>query len=212
MINGFLKNQRSSSKLTCKQNKYSDELKAITGILTIRRSLTRPFPAATQKRLVVALAIERTRDRSSSCDSLKLYFILSFNKTFFIHFNLNNSEHFLISGDVLLFEIFNQEEENVEFRLSDFHKKIKNPLNNKEELLLVGIIRYIDMIISARTRYRIVSGEDISQGTNGHYTTIVYRRGNTSWVEFDDCQPKQIPRSHNFKVVPRLLMYIKESK
>lgn len=118
---------------------------------------------------------------------------------------------FIIPGDVVLFEPFNHDEKNVTFRLSDFHKKLRNPLNRDEELLLIGIVRYLDMIGSEKTRSKLIS-ESISRGPDGHYTAVAYRRGNTSWIEIDDTQTKQIPRGQNFKVVPRLLMYVKNSK
>lgn len=102
--------------------------------------------------------------------------------------------------------------------LSDFPtytKNLKNPLNPNEELLLIGIIRYTDYIGYTRLRRIKLHHEDIDsvpQGPDDHYTCVAYRRGNTAWVEIDDRESKQIPRPANFKVVPRLLMHIKNSE
>ena len=52
-----------------------------------------------------------------------------------------------------------------------------------------------------------------SQSVTGHYTTIIYRKGDPiNWIEFDDLKNHYINRKGNYKIVPRLLMYIKEIK
>lgn len=44
-----------------------------------------------------------------------------------------------------------------------------------------------------------------------HYTAFVYRRGNTGWMEIDDLKKQVQYHKQVTHVVPRLLVYVKES-
>lgn len=109
-------------------------------------------------------------------------------------------------GEIVVFQVFNAFEENVYFNLDQLHLQIDNPLNPESELLLMGAVGYHG-----------VSGlqagcQPNSNSANGHYTTFVYRRGDTSWMELDDLRNNSIFRIKKHKIVPRLLMYIKNNK
>lgn len=86
--------------------------------------------------------------------------------------------------------------------MDEFYKSILNPVNPETELLLIGIVGYHG-IGGLKRR----SSEGIA-----HYTAFIYRRGNTGWMEVDDLQKKSIYRPLSYKIVPRLLIYVKNKK
>lgn len=62
---------------------------------------------------------------------------------------------------------------------------------------------------------RRVSDETLLQQLNsesmGHFVTYSFRRGNTCWVEADDLIGHTKFRKGNYKIVPRLIVYVKEA-
>jgi len=84
--------------------------------------------------------------------------------------------------------------------LKNIQKTIKNPLNDKNDLQLIGIINYKSPPMTTRS---------IEHGI-GHYTAI--SRRSESWIEYDDLIPtahKSIKRTNY--VHPHVLMYINDN-
>ena len=105
--------------------------------------------------------------------------------------------------------MFNATEENFYISLKEIHKKITNPLCKNEELQLVGSVNY-----HGKSGLPTRHAEESLQSVTGHYTAVIYRKGDptTNWIEFDDLKNHSINRKENYKIVPRLLMHIKEIK
>jgi len=84
--------------------------------------------------------------------------------------------------------------------LEDIPKRIKNPLNNKNDLQLIGIINYKQPSMTTRSIEHSIE----------HYTAI--SRRSESWIEYDDLVPtahKSIKKTNH--VHPHVLMYINDN-
>lgn len=111
-----------------------------------------------------------------------------------------------ISGDVLLLQIFNENEDNSKIALKDFQRTIKfsEKFANGNEFMLMGVVNYQGIGGSTRSSITTTSG--------GHYTAFAYRRGNTSWMRMDDHRDSCEFSKDFIKISPRLLMYVKKPK
>lgn len=119
-----------------------------------------------------------------------------------------------VAGDVVIFSIYNEEEDNISYRLNDFHKMIDNPLDKENPLYLAGVVGFTGPVGILSTRLSTDNqDEDSDKEPLGHYMSYSYRRGNTSWMVANDegKNPKTKNRSGRYKVVPRLIMYVKRT-
>lgn len=108
------------------------------------------------------------------------------------------------TGDIVLLKIFNEEEMNVPMALKNIHKCFANPLNSDEKYLVHGVVAFYGGRINTRRTSENDAGE------SGHYTAIIYRRGNNTWMEYDDLKEKSAFVNQNKKIVVRLIMYVKD--
>lgn len=116
-----------------------------------------------------------------------------------------NSIHIL--GDVVMFEVTNNEDTSEAIALSQIPKKIKNPLTDKLDIILIGVCCYKPPINQRRNPQASILSKDTQMG---HYTSLIYRWATQTWKEIDDLQINNTKtgRKDSYKIVPCFLVYI----
>lgn len=99
---------------------------------------------------------------------------------------------------MIIFRVFNEKEKNKKFALRDLPKRLDNPFEKDTHLDLIGVVAYSHG-----------KDGDKEDSSNGHYSTFVYRRGNTGWMEINDLWDHTVNRKEKVLIVPRILMFIK---
>ncbi|XP_050518325.1 kelch-like protein 38 [Diabrotica virgifera virgifera] len=107
-----------------------------------------------------------------------------------------------VEGDVLVFQVCNEHEDIKTIPLKTLHKNLNILHDDDHQLVLMGAIGY--------TGVGGTSLSDFNENRGVHYITYTYRRGNTSWMGFDDLLEKSFFVKETKKIALRLLMYIKD--
>lgn len=110
-------------------------------------------------------------------------------------------------GDVVMFEVTNNEDTSEAIALSQIPKKIKNPLTDKLDIILIGVCCYKPPINQRRNPQASILSKDTQMG---HYTSLIYRWATQTWKEIDDLQINNTKtgRKDSYKIVPCFLVYI----
>ncbi|CAG5100604.1 Protein of unknown function [Cotesia congregata] len=107
------------------------------------------------------------------------------------------------TGDMVIFEIFNADENQV-VKLNSLPKGFENPINADEKYRLVGVVD----LTQRATRRRSHENINSEVGTMGHFTAICLR--GTEWWEYDDTQDQPRMKKGSAYVNAQILVYVRE--